>query len=59
VPLPKAACRIVSEYLSHDRSGAQPGDPMFVVRYRTGGGKCCERRMSDHRVRKMINALNR
>jgi integrase/recombinase XerC len=59
VPLPKAACQIVAEYLSQDRKAAQPGDPMFMVRYRTRGGAWCERRMSDHRVWKNIKALGR
>jgi site-specific recombinase XerD len=59
VPLPKVACQIVARYLSHDRAGAQPGDPMFVVRYRTRGGEWCEGRMSDHRVWKMIKALGK
>ena len=59
VPLPKIARRIVAEYLSHDRSTAQPDDPMFVVRYRTRGGEWCERRMSDHRIWKMIKTLGR
>lgn len=57
VPLPEAARRIVADYLLHDRTTAQPGDPMFVVRYRTRGGNWCERRMADHRVWKIIKAL--
>ena len=59
VPLPEAARRIVGEYLLHERRTAQPGDPMFVVRYRTRGGGWCERRMADHRVWKIIKALGR
>ena len=42
------------DYLSYDRKTARPVDPMFVVRYRTGGGEWCERRMADHRVWKII-----
>jgi site-specific recombinase XerC len=43
----------------HDRQTARAGDPMFVVRYRSHGGEWCERRMADHRVRKIIKALGR
>jgi len=59
VPLPDAARRIVAEYLLRERRSAQPGDPMFIVRYRTRGGGWCERRMADHRVWKIIKALGR
>jgi site-specific recombinase XerD len=59
VPLPEVARPVIAEYLLHERKTARPGDPMFVVRYRTRGEDWCERRMADHRVWKIIKALGR
>jgi len=59
VPLPKVARDILTEYIKHERSEARESDPLFVVRYRTKGGEWCERRMSDHRIWKMVKALGK
>lgn len=59
VPLPEVARAILSAYLAMERSSAAASEPLFVVRYRTRGGEWVERRMSDHRVWKIVKALGR
>jgi integrase/recombinase XerC len=59
VPLPKVAQDILTDYVSYVRSDARESDPLFVVRYRSRGGAWCERRMSDHRVWKMVRAAGK
>lgn len=59
VPLPEVARAIVFEYLATKRPGAQPHEPLFLVRYRWKGGGWKEHRMGDHRLWKIVKDLGR
>ena len=59
VPLPKVALAILTDYVRHERAEAGENDPLFVVRYRAKGGIWCERRMSDHRIWKLVKAIGK
>ncbi len=59
VPLPQVARDILSKYLAAERPKAADSDPLFVVRFRTRGGRIEERRMLSNRVWKIVRAVGR
>ena len=59
VLLPEVARVIISSYLAEDRPGAASKEPLFVVRYRTRGGRWEARRITGQRIWKIVTALGR
>jgi site-specific recombinase XerD len=59
VLLPVVARTIIDRYLAEERPGAGSQDPLFVVRYRTRGGRWEARRISAQRIWKIIKGLGR
>ena len=59
VPLPQVARQLVADYIAEERSAAAPGEPLFVVTYRTLAGKTAVRRMAGHRIWKIVSRLGK
>ena len=59
LPLPALARGMLTEYVQMERAGAAPTEPLFVVTFRTKGGKPSSRRMSGQRIWKIIKDLGR
>jgi len=49
----------LDSYLAEDRAGAGSKEPLFLVRYRTRGGRSEIRRITAHRIWKIVKALGR
>ena len=59
MPLPAPALAILGEYLRTERAGEAATEPLFVVAFKTKGGTLTTRRMSGHRMWKIIKDLGR